>query len=134
MPRLGRLEVSLTVAMLGFIMDWGTTRWILGSFSGFAESNLHLLPEVGLPLLVLGYVLGDFLLPRIRLYDNVLYTLPVLQWTGPVQNTLVLLNLVKVTNFFYTVPVVLIVTFLILHFDLPSKAFVWLGRPIYTQK
>ena len=126
MRNLGRLEISLSAAMIGFLADWGITRWILVNYSGFAESNVNLFPEVGLPLLVLGYILGDFLLPRVRLYDNILYTLPVLQWTGPVQNVFVLLNLVKVTNFFYTVPVVLLGTFLILHFDLPSKALVWL--------
>jgi len=93
--QVGRLNASLIVAMLGFVTDWAMTVWILKSFSGFMESNQSFLPEIGIPLLVMTYVAADFILPSKRLYDNVIFTLPVLQWTGPVQNTLVLLKLVK---------------------------------------
>ena len=117
--QVGRLNASLIVAMLGFVTDWAMTVWILKSFSGFMESNQSFLPEIGIPLLVMTYVAADFILPSKRLYDNVIFTLPVLQWTGPVQNTLVLLKLVKGLSFFYVAPFVLLATFMMLHFVKP---------------
>jgi hypothetical protein len=113
---LSRLEVAIIVSMVGYLADWSITQWMLNSLTGFSESNMNLLPSVGLPLLVLNFILADHLLPRVAAYDRVIYTLSLLQWTGPIQNVLVLFNVVRGLSFFTMVPPFLGVTYLVLHF------------------
>ena len=112
----GRLELTLTIAMLGFLTDWIMTYWMLNSLNGFSESNQHLYPEIGLPIMVLTYVVADFFIPRKIFFDNVFYTLSILQWSGPVQNLLVLLNVTRGINLIYALPFLFISSFVVIHF------------------
>lgn len=77
---------------------------------------MNLLPEVGLPLLVLNFILADRILPKRVAYDRVIYTMALLQWTGPLQNVLVLFNVVRGLDFFTAVLPFLAGTYLLLHF------------------
>jgi hypothetical protein len=114
----GRLELTLTIAMLGFLTDWIMTYWMLNSLNGFYEANQNLYPEIGLPLMVLNYVVADFFIPRKIFFDNIFYALSVLQWSGPVQNLLVLLNVTRGINLLYALPFILIISFVVIHFKI----------------
>jgi hypothetical protein len=113
--KLSRLEVAIVISMVGYLADWSITQWMLNGLTGFAESNLNLLPEVGLPLLVLNFILADRILPRVAAYDRVIYTMSLLQWTGPIQNVLVLCKVVNGLSFSVVLPFMGL-TYLILHF------------------
>ena len=52
--KLSRLEVAITVFLVGFLADWSITQWMIYGLTGFSESNMTLLPEVGVPLMVRG--------------------------------------------------------------------------------
>jgi len=103
MGRLSRLETALILSMAGCLTDWAITQWILNYLTGYAESNQNLLPAVGLPVLVLNLILADKILPRRIAYDRVIYTIALLQWTGPIHNTLVYLNVIRGLDFFSAV-------------------------------
>jgi hypothetical protein len=113
-----RLKLTLTIAMLGFLIDTIMTRWMLSSQSRFYESNTMLNLEIGLPLMVLSYVVFDLLIPRKIIFDNVFYALSILQWSGPVQNLLVLLNVTRGFNFFYALPFILVFNFVVLNYKI----------------
>jgi hypothetical protein len=113
---IGRLKLTLTIAMLGFITDTVMTNWMLGLQNGYYESNPNLYPELGVPLMVLTFVVFDFIIPRKVIFDNIFYTLSILQWSGPFQNLLVLLNITQGINFFYALPFILITSFAVIHF------------------
>jgi hypothetical protein len=115
---LGRLKLTLTVAMLGFFIDTVMTSWMLKSNNEYYESNTMLFPEIGIPLMVLNYVFADHWIPRTTLFDNIFYSLSILQWSGPLQNLLVLLGITSGISYFYTLPIILTVSFLILSFKL----------------
>ena len=113
--RISRLELAIIVSMVGYLADWSTTHWMLNSLTGFSESNLNLLPEVGLPLMAINYILADRILPRIAAYDRVIYTMALLPWTGPIQNALVLFNVVQGLDFFSIVLPFIGGTYIMLH-------------------
>ena len=114
--KVNRLEASITVSMVGFLADYSITQWMIYGLTGFSESNTLLLPQIGLPLMVLNFLLADRLLPRSSNYDNLMYTMALLQWTGPIQNVLVLFKVTQGLSFFSVVPPFLVATYLILHF------------------
>src|SRR5512138_2045121 len=114
--KLSRLETAVTVSMIGFLADFSITWWMLHCLTGFSESNTMLLPQIGLPLMVLNFILTDRILPRRIIFDNVMYTMALLQWTGPLQNLLVLFNVTQGLSFFATVIPFLLFTYLLLHF------------------
>jgi hypothetical protein len=114
----GRLKLTLTIAMLGYLTDTMMTKWMLNSQNGYYESNPNLYPEIGIPLMVLTFVAFDLIIPRRIIFDNVFYTLSVLQWSGPVQNLLVLLNVTQGINFFYALPFILVTSFVVIHFKI----------------
>ena len=112
----GRLKLTLTIAMLGFIIDTLVTRWMLSSNNGYYESNTTLYPQIGVPIMVLNYIIFDHFIPRTKFFDNIFYTLSLTQWSGLVQNLLVLLNITHGINFFYALPFMLIGGFVVLNF------------------
>jgi len=118
----GRLKLTLTIAMLGFLADTIMTRWMLNSQNGYYESNTMLNPDLGIPLMVLTYVTFDLIIPRKIIFDNVFYTLAILQWSGPVQNLLVLFNVTSGLNFFYALPFIMITSFVVIHFKLNRES------------
>ena len=113
--KLNRLETAIIISMVGYLADFSITQWMLYSLTGYSESNTNLLPQVGLPLLVLNFILADRILPRFAAYDRVIYTMSLLQWTGPLQNILVLFNVVNGLSFAIVLPF-MGVTYLLLHF------------------
>jgi hypothetical protein len=115
---LGRLKLTLSISMLGFLADTLITRWMLSSQNGFYESNTTLFPQIGIPLMVLNFVLFDLIIPKKNIYDNIFYTLSILQWSGPVQNILVLFHLTPGINFYYALPFIFTASFIILNFKL----------------
>jgi len=112
----GRLKLTLTIAMLGFMIDWIMTNWMLYSLNGFSESNQNLYPEIGIPLMVINYVVADLFIPRKIFFDNIFYALSVSQWSGPVQNLFVLFNITRGINLFYALPFILVTSFVVIHF------------------
>ena len=122
----GRLKLTLTIAMLGFLVDTLLTRWMLNSQNGYYESNTMLNPAIGIPLMVLTYVTFDLIIPRKTIFNNVFYTLAILQWSGPVQNLLVLFNLTNGINFFYALPFIMITSFFVINFKINRES----GLPI----
>jgi hypothetical protein len=116
----GRLKLTLTIAMLGFIIDTLVTRWMLSS-NGYYESNTMLYPQIGVPIMVLNYIIFDHFIPRTTLFDNIFYTLSLTQWSGLVQNLLVLLNITNGINFFYALPFMLIGGFVVLNFKINRR-------------
>ena len=112
----GRLKITLTITFLGFIIDILMTSWMLSSSNAYYESNAMLLPQIGLPLMVLNYLIMDHFIPRTTFFDNVFYALSLMQWSGPVQNLLVLLNLIQGINYFYALPFMLIGSFAAVNF------------------
>lgn len=114
--RISRLELAIIISMVGYLADWSITHWMLNSLTGFSESNMNLLPEVGLPLLVLNYIIADRILPRIVAYDRVIYTMALLQWTGPIHNVLVLFNVMRGLDFYSVVLPSIGGTYFVLHF------------------
>ena len=115
-PRISRLEVAILISMVGYLADWAITRWMIHSLTGFSESNQSLMPEIGLPLLVLNFIIADRILPRRAVYDRVIYTMSLLQWSGPLHNVLVLFNVVRGLDFFSAVLPFMGVTYLVLYF------------------
>ena len=113
---LGRLKLTLTIAMVGFLIDTIMSNWMLSSNNGYYESNTTLFPQIGIPLMVLNYVIADQFIPRTTFFDNIFYTLAVLQWSGPIQNLLVLFKFTPGISYFYALPVILVVTFVVLSF------------------
>lgn len=113
--KLSRLEVAVAVSMIGYLADFSITHWMINVLTGFSESNTNLLPQVGLPLMVLNFLVADRLLPRSSKYDNVMYTMALLQWSGPVQNILVLSNVTQGLDFFSVLVPFLSLTYLTLH-------------------
>jgi hypothetical protein len=113
--KFDRLTVTLLISMSGYLMDLMITHWILSDLNGFEEANKNLLPELGLPLLVISYVVFDRIIPHTRLYNNVFYTLAILQWTGPVQNIMVVLGIIGGVNFFIMIPIVIVSVYLTLN-------------------
>ncbi len=103
MPRIGRLEAALMMSMTGCIADFAITHWMINHLTGYAESNQNLLPALGVPLLVMNLVLADKILPKRITFDRAIYTMALLQWTGPVQNALVLFKVVDGLNYFSVV-------------------------------
>ena len=101
--------------MVGYLADYSITHWMIYVLTGFSESNINLLPQVGLPLMVLNFLVADRLLPKNTKYDNVMYTMALLQWSGPVQNILVLTNVTQGLDFFSVVIPFLGLTYLTLH-------------------
>ncbi len=101
---------------MGYLADFSITQWMLYGLTGFSESNTLLLPQLGLPILVINFILADRLLPRSSTYTNVMYTMALMQWTGPIQNVLVLFNVTRGLNFFYAVLPFLVATYIILHY------------------
>lgn len=112
----GRLKLTLTIAMLGILTDTIMTNLMLNSNSGFYESNQILHPEIGIPVMVLNYVVSDLHMPREIYCDNVFYALAVLTWAGPIQNLLVLLNVTPGISPCYVIPFILIASFVVIHF------------------
>jgi hypothetical protein len=102
--------------MLGFMIDWIMTNWMLYSLNGFSESNQNLYPEIGIPLMVINYVVADLFIPRKIFFDNIFYALSVSQWSGPVQNLFVLFNITRGINLFYALPFILVTSFVVIHF------------------
>ena len=117
----GRLEFTLLIAMSGFIVDHSITQWILNNFAGFSESNMNLNPQLGLPLMVFAYIFGELTLPKTKHFNLLMYTLSLMQWTGPIQNILVFFKIIHGLNFFYAVPFIAIGTFLIMYLVVPNK-------------
>jgi len=107
--------------MSGFVVDWSMTQYLLGHFMWIKESNTNFLPELGLPLLVLAYIFGDLALPQTRTHTLIMYTLSLMQWTGPFQNILVLFNITPGMNFFYTIPFIWMGTFVTLYLIFPKS-------------
>jgi hypothetical protein len=118
----GRLKLTLTIAMLGFLTDTLISRWMLNSQNGYYESNMMLNPAIGIPLMVLTYVTFDQIIPRKTVFDNVFYTLAIIQWSGPVQNLLVLFNLTNGINFFYALPFIMISSFVVINFKINRES------------
>ncbi|MGD0804307.1 MAG: hypothetical protein ABSA11_09570 [Candidatus Bathyarchaeia archaeon] len=118
----GRLKLTLTIAMLGFLTDTLISRWMLNSQNGYYESNMMLNPAIGIPLMVLTYVTFDLIIPRKTVFDNVFYTLAIIQWSGPVQNLLVLFNLTNGINFFYALPFIMISSFVVINFKINRES------------
>lgn len=114
----GRLKMTLTIAMLGFLTDTILTNWMLNSNNGFYESNQNFYPEIGIPLMVLNYIVFDLFIPRKIIFDNIFYTLSLLQWSGPVQNLLVLFNIIQGIDFFYALPFIFIISFVVLNYKI----------------
>ncbi len=112
----GRLKLTLTIAMLGFIIDTLMTKWMLSSNNGYYESNTMLYPQIGVPIMVLNYIIFDHFTPRTTFFDNIFYTLSLTQWSGLVQNLLVLLNFTPGINFFIALPFMLMGIFTVLIF------------------
>ena len=117
----GRLRLTLTIAMLGFLCDYLITTWMLNNFSWFYESNQNLHPEIGLPIMVLNYLIADLVIPREIFFDNIFYSLSLLQWSGPVQNLLVLFKFTEGISFFYALPVIFVTSFVVIHFILNTE-------------
>lgn len=115
---LGRLKLTLTITMAGFLIDTIMSNWMLSSNNGYYESNTTLFPQIGIPLIVLNYVIADQFIPKTKFFDNIFYTLAILQWSGPIQNLLVLLKLTPGISYFYALPVILITSFVILSFSI----------------
>lgn len=113
--KLSRLETAIIISMVGYLADFSITQWMLYGLTGYAESNMNLMPQVGLPLLVLNFILADRILPRVATYDRVIYTMSLLQWTGPIQNVLVLFNVVNGLSFAVVLPFMGII-YVMLHF------------------
>lgn len=118
--RPGRLEYTLLIAMSGFLVDHGLTQWILNNFVGFSESNTHLYPQLGLPLMVFGYIFGELTLLKTKTFNLLLYTFSLMQWTGPVQNILVFFKIINGLNVFYAVPIIAAVTFITMYLVVPN--------------
>jgi hypothetical protein len=114
--RISRLEASIVVSMVGWLADWSITRWMLNDLTGFYESNTNLLPQVGIPLIVLNFILADRILPRKATYDRVIFTMALLQWSGFVQNVLVLCNIIRGLDYFTSIIPLMGGTYLLLHF------------------
>lgn len=112
--KLNRLEVAIAVSMVGYLADFSITHWMIYVLTGFSESNTNLLPQVGPPLMVLNFLFADRLLPKSAKYDNAMYTMALLQWSGPVQNILVLTNVTQGLDFFSVVIPFLCFTYLML--------------------
>ena len=117
----GRLEYTLFIAMSGFLLDHSITQWILNNFVGFSESNTRLNPQLGLPLMVFGYILGDLTLPKTKTFNLLLYTLSLMHWTGPIQDILVFFNVINGLNFIYSVPLIAICTFITMYLVVPNR-------------
>ena len=113
--KLNRLETAIIISMVGYLADFSITQWMIYGLTGYSESNTNLLPQVGLPLLVLNFILADRILPRVATYDRVIYTMSLLQWTGPIQNVLVLFNVVNGLSFAVVLPFMGII-YVMLHF------------------
>lgn len=113
---LGRLKLTLTITMAGFLIDTIMSNWMLSSNNGYYESNTTLFPQIGIPLMVLNYVIADQFIPKTTFFDNIFYTLAVLQWSGPIQNLLVLFKVTSGISYFYALPVILVACFVILSF------------------
>ena len=118
--RPGRLEYTLLIAMSGFLVDHGLTQWILNNFVGFSESNTHLYPQLGLPLMVFAYIFGELTLPKTKHFNLLLYTLSLMQWSGPVQNILVFFNIINGLNFLYVAPLIAAGTFITMYIVVPD--------------
>jgi hypothetical protein len=118
--RPGRLEYTLLIAMSGFLVDHGLTQWILNNFVGFSESNTHLYPQLGLPLMVFAYIFGELTLPKTKPFNLLMYTLSLMQWTGPVQNILVFFKIINGLNFLYVVPLIAAGTFITMYLVVPN--------------
>jgi membrane protein insertase Oxa1/YidC/SpoIIIJ len=114
-PRISRLEFCILISMVGYLADWGITHWMVNSLTGFSESNMNLMPEIGLPILIINFIAADRILPRRAAYDRVIYTMSLLQWSGPLQNVLVLFNVVRGLDFFSAVLPFMGVTYLVLY-------------------
>jgi hypothetical protein len=113
--RPGRLEYTLLIAMSGFLVDHSLTQWIINNFVGFSESNMHLNPQLGLPPMVFGYIFGELTLPKTKPFNLLMYTLSLMQWTGPLQNILVFFNIIHGLNFLYVVPLIAAGTFITMY-------------------
>ena len=120
--RPGRLEYTLLIAMSGFLVDHGLTQWILNNFTGYSESNVYLNPQFGLPLMVFGYIFGELTLPKTKPYNLILYTLSLMQWTGPLQNILVFFKIINGLDFFYALPLIAAGTFITMYLVVPDVA------------
>jgi hypothetical protein len=116
LKNFGRLKLTLTIAMLGFMADTLMSSWMLSSDKGYYESNMTLYPQMGIPLMVINYIVADYFVPRTTFFNNIFYSLSVLQWSGPMQNMLVLLKITPGIDFFYALPVILIASFAVLNF------------------
>ena len=114
LTNLGRLKLTLTIAMIGFLIDTIMSSWMLNSNNQYYESNTTLFPQIGIPLMVLNYVICDHFIPKTTFFDNIFYTLSVLQWSGPIQNLLVLLRVTSGISYFYALPIILVSSFLVL--------------------
>ena len=62
--RINRLEKAVIVSMVGYLADYLITNWMIYGLGGYEESNQNLLPQVGLPLMVLNFMLADRILPK----------------------------------------------------------------------
>jgi hypothetical protein len=90
---VGRLKLVLIISMTGFLLDRVTSEWIIGSSPGiFYEANTLLHPELGLPLLILYFIIIDQFLPRTTVFANLLHSLALMGWAAPVHNLLVFLR------------------------------------------
>jgi hypothetical protein len=72
--------------------------------------------------MVFGYIFGELTLPKTKPFNLLMYTLSLMQWTGPLQNILVFFNIIHGLNFLYAVPLIAAGTFITMYLVVPDVA------------
>lgn len=112
----GRLKLTLTIVMLAFLTDMLLTNWMLNISNEFYESNPLFYPEIGLPIMVLYFIITDHFFPRNILFDNIFYAFSVTGWSAPIQNIFVFFHVTSGVNVFIALPVIYVTSYVLLCF------------------
>ena len=101
-----RFKRVAVISMMGVLMDKLVTDWVISTApQDFFEANPIYHPEIGLPLMILNYVICDQLLPHNHFYDKLFYGLALIAWAAPIHNLLVYLRLLDGLNMNQALPV-----------------------------